>query len=255
MDESKGLQDKLIWLFLLSPGFISVTITGMIVDLGQLSEFQITFYSLVLTIVSLAFSVALLWLYGKLIFWRKDTWRWGAPALLTVTLLLSVALGLGLGIAAERDTFFVKLRALPITDSLNKRSSSRPVTFLLSQNTRGRLSAEGDARPNKVTESWAIIATKGGRQYEGWPEFYGLGNEKAEIYLSPACEISGKVSKTSINVPQTCGFKQEASRAAVKRIPGPGVILYESEIESISLVDRACSICYLTWYPQTLQGN
>src|SRR6266571_3736630 len=147
VDESKGLQDKLIWLFLLSPGFISVTITGMIVDLGQLSEFQITFYSLVLTVVSLAFSVALLWLYGKLIFWRKDTWRWGAPAFLTVTLLLSVALGLGLGIAAERDTFFVKLRALPITDSLNKRSSSRPVTFLLSQNTRGRLSTEGDARP------------------------------------------------------------------------------------------------------------
>jgi hypothetical protein len=47
-DMPSEIANKLIWLFLL-PGFFSMAIIGQIVDLGQLNEFQITFYSLVLT--------------------------------------------------------------------------------------------------------------------------------------------------------------------------------------------------------------
>jgi hypothetical protein len=58
-------------------------------------------------------------------------------------------------------------------------------SFLLSQNTSGRLN---DARPTeKVAEAWIMVRLEDGQRYEGWPEFYSLGPDQSEIYLSPAC--------------------------------------------------------------------
>jgi hypothetical protein len=229
-------REKLIWLFLLAPGFISVTIVGLLVDVGELSEFQITYYSLVLTILNLTIAIALLWIVGL---FRKAKAPWSSGTLLLWSLVISVVIGTVLGLLAEKDALFVTLRSLPITKELNKRSSTRPTILLLSQNSGGRLNKEGDGRPKdlKVTEAWALVTLKeGDRRYEGWPEFYGLGKDSAlEIYLSPACEIVTKAGKEKL-----------------QKIPGPGVIVYEDQIRSISLIDRACSPCFLRWNPQKL---
>jgi hypothetical protein len=232
----KEIREKLMWLFLLSPGFISLSVIGQIIDLGQLSEFQITYYSLVLTVVDLVLAIALLWVASLVIRLFKPEWNANAGTLLFASIALGLLVGLGLGLAAEQDKFFLTVRSLPITTELNKRSSTRPTTFLLSQNTRGQLKAEGDARPNKTTEAWALVTLKSGTKiYEGWPEFYGLGKERSEIYLSPACEVTS-----------------ERGKRRVLKLPGPGIILYEEEILSVALIERACSACYLRWYPQAV---
>ena len=172
----KELVDKLTWLFLLLPGFLCMSIVGLIVELGQLSEFQITFYSFILTLVITAISLPLSWCIVRLFSGRL------APANSTtyqfvfflVATMVAVALGVVLGFAAEGDRFFVTLRALPITNTLNKRSATRPVVFLLTQNTGGKLKMEGDGRPpdKKKGEAWALVQVKNGKRYEGWPEFY-----------------------------------------------------------------------------------
>lgn len=227
----KEIADKLIWLFLLAPGFISVTIVGTIIDLGQLTEFQVTYYSFVLTAFDLVVGLGLIyvWKIGRKIRTGSAP-SWTVSQILVMGMLTSVMSGVTLGLAAERDWFFVTLRSLPITDTLNKRSSSRPVAFLLSQNTSGRLKNEGDARPDKVTEAWVRITLNDGTQYEGWPEFYGIDKEKSEIYLSPACEARGKASRV------------------VEKIPGPGVIVYENELKSITFLDRQHSPCFSKWF-------
>ncbi len=237
----KEITDKLVWLFLLLPGFLSVALVGLVVDLGQLSEFQITFYSFILTLIDVAIALPLISVTFKLISVIKPkalsdetrTYVFGF-----VTVIVSILIGIFLGLAAEKDRFFVTLRALPITDTLNKRSSSRPLVFLLSQNTAGRLKTEGDARPagSKQTEAWARVEMKGGKRYEGWPEFYEIGSKSSEIYLSPACEVASSNPKSS--------------GETLRPIAGPGVILYESEIQSVEFLDRSASPCFAHWFPR-----
>lgn len=226
----KELVDKLTWLFILLPGFLCMSIVGSIVELGQLSEFQITFYSFVLTLVITAISLAIISLACR---WRGIS---SGPVKQTtffvVTIVVSVLIGLSLGLAAEGDRFFVALRALPITNTLNKRSAARPVVFLLTQNTGGKLKTEGDGRPpnRKQGEAWALIQLKNGKRFEGWPEFYETGSKPSELYLSPACE------ETS-----------DKGNVGIRPIEGPGIVIYESEIQSIELLDRAASKCYAHW--------
>ena len=237
MDLPKETTQKITWLFLLAPGFISFTVIGWIVDLGQLSEFQITYYSFVLTVVNLSIAAILLWLTDRIRKRLRKEWHLGTLVLALLGLISSLVLGVILGYAAERDLFFVTLRVLPITTELNKRSSARPTTFLLSQNTRGQLAEDGDARPKgeKTSDAFVRVTTSAGEQYEGWPEYYGLGNKRSELYLSPACVVTN-----------TRGVEQ------VRKITGPGVILYEDGVRSIIFLDRACSTCYLRWYPQSV---
>ncbi|MDB5901603.1 MAG: hypothetical protein JWM26_481 [Betaproteobacteria bacterium] len=241
----KEIADKIIWLFLLAPGFLSISLIRLIVDLGELSEFQITFYSLVLTLIDIAVAVPIYWGASRIL--RKFEPTFAAPEAAKytfgfVTLVVSIVVGIFLGLMAEQDRLFLVLRKLPLTDVLNKRSSSRTVVFLLSQNTTGRLKQEGDARPAsmKQTEAWALVLLKDGKKYEGWPEFYEINRTPSEIYLSPACEI--------VDQPET-------AQTVLRPIPGPGVIVYESEIQSIELLDRPSSRCSTHWASLVQQGT
>jgi len=58
----KEIADKILWLFLLLPGLVSVFFIGLIVDLGQLTEFQTTFYSATLTLINVALTVPIYWI-------------------------------------------------------------------------------------------------------------------------------------------------------------------------------------------------
>jgi hypothetical protein len=235
------IEDKLIWLFIILPGFLSTTIIGQIVDLGQLTEFQLVFYSFVLTMVNVSIALFIYWLPRLLrrAFSRKQSQgqksdsSFSKGLFCSVVILVSVSTGILIGWAAEKDVFFVTLRALPITDTLNKRSSSRPLVFLLSQNASGQLKEEGDARPKhfKKTEAWVKARLKSGKEYEGWPEYFGIGDETSELYLSPACEWDSKWGKR-----------------ALEPVPGPGIIIFEREIETLTFVDREESSCYAHWF-------
>src|SRR5262249_29679664 len=133
-----------------------------------------------------------------LLAWVKATgstvvWDPTKPAFMSGMAALSILVGIGIGIAIQNDTFYAVLRSIPGTDVVNTRSSKRPLPFLLSQNWEGKLKENGDGRPSgKVTEAWIRIKVKqsgGPLAYEGWPEFFGVGSEQSEVYLSPACHV------------------------------------------------------------------
>lgn len=224
----KELVEKLAWLFLLLPGFMCISVVGMIVDLGELSEFQITYYSLIATlpivILTIPGSAAIGWALKKLGFVASGS----SPAYVffVTSFVIALAIGLVAGLTAQGDEFYRTLRSLPGTDVLNKRSSKRPLVFLLNQNSKGQMKKEGDGRPvfMKRTEAYARVELKEGPIYEGWPEFYEHGNSPSELYLSPACRVS--------------------TTGEVSILPGPGVIIVEAEIKSIELLDRESSACF-----------
>jgi hypothetical protein len=227
----KETLEKLSWLFLLLPGFLCLSVIGMIVDIGQLSEFHVTFYSLILTLVIILCALPISALVTKGLNKVRNTPvdASGATYLLfTTSTLVGIVLGVALGMAAESDRLFTALRGMPFSDSLNKRSASRPMVFLLTQNSAGRLKASGDARANKQTEAWARVNMKDGPSYEGWPEFFSIGQSPTELYLSPACRV--------------------ADDKSVTKLPGPGVILVESEIRSVELLDRVASSCFALYF-------
>lgn len=233
------IEDKVIWLFILLPGFLSTTIIGQMVDLGQLTEFQIVFYSFVLTLINFSIILPFRWLVCRIFLSKKEETvksRNSKRIFYVIVIFVSLLTGVLIGLAAEKDLFFVTLRSLPITDTLNKRSSSRPLVFLLSQNATGQLKKDGDARPEpyKRTEAWVKIRLKSGKEYEGWPEYFGISNESSEIYLSPACEWVSKWGKETL-----------------ESVPGPGIIIFEREIETLTFVDREESGCYAHWFHES----
>jgi hypothetical protein len=117
------------------------------------------------------------------------------------------------------------------------------VPFLLSQNSAGKLKEDGDGRPSgKVTDAWIRIKVKqsgGPLVYEGWPEFYGVGSEQSEIYLSPACQVDLHSPPPDV----------------VTKIKGPGVLVYEKEIESLEFIDHDESSCFKLWFPPKTTAN
>ena len=208
----KELLEKLGWLFLSLPGFLCVSVIGIIVDLGELSEFQITYYSFIATLPIVVLALALSAGLGSAL--RRVRSGWPTPVgasyiFYATSVVVAIVMGIALGMAAQGDQVFRALRSLPGTDVLNKRSAKRPLVFLLNQNSKGQMKVEGDGRPAamKQTEAFARIKIKDGPIYEGWPEFYEHANSPSELYLSPACRVSATGEATPV--------------------PGPGVILIE----------------------------
>lgn len=218
---------------LLAPGFLALFVMSVIVDVGDTKEFNLIFYAFALTIVCWALAYPILWLFVRAT-GLSVVWDLSNPLFLTYVTVLSIAVGVGLAIGIQRDVFFTILRGLPGTDIINKRSINRPLPFLLSRNTAGGLRRDGDARPTgKVTEAWLRIRLKKGGSYEGWPEFYGLGSTESELYLSPACQAQS--------------VQNQADK--ISKHPGPGVLIYEREIEVIEFIDRTESLCFRQWFP------
>jgi uncharacterized protein DUF6338 len=169
---------------------------------------------------------------GRIFFKRLPLEPSNHPALLVAVFLVAVVVGIGTGLAAERDLFHSVLRSLPGTATMNKRSTKRPLPFLLSQNTAGRLREDGDGRPGqKATEAFVRIFLREGRIYDGWPEFYGTERKPSEVYLSPACRAERRPDGTY----------------DVVVIPGPGVLVAESEIQVVEFLDRKSSQCFELW--------
>ena len=224
---------KLIWFAVLLPGFVTVTIIGAIVDLGDVGEFSLTFYAAALTLLNdiIGFLIALFIVFLLGLMAVRLAFVGSFIIFAIVTLIISVGTGVFLGVALEKGTFFEAVRKIPVLDVLNKRSHARPLIFLLRQNTGGQLDIEGDARPqDKVGEAYLRVYLDDDVIYEGWPEFYD--SKSTEVYLSPACKI----------------VEDDKGDKATK-IPGPGAIIPESEIKRAIFFDRTSSPCYRQYFP------
>jgi hypothetical protein len=226
---------KLIWLVLIFPGFLTVTIIDVIADLGDVGDINLTFYSLALTFVDVIIALVISALIvGFLAVIRLSLGMLGLIIVFAVsTLAVSIVVGIAGGIAVEEGTFFETVRKLPILNVLNKRSRVRPLVFLLRQNTAGRMDVEGDGRPEqKVSEAYIRVYLDDDVTFEGWPEFYD--SKSTELYLSPACTIT-----------------KSGEHFNATKIAGPGVVIPESEIKYATLLDRQSSPCYEQYFPQS----
>lgn len=238
MDE---IKKKLVWLALIFPGFLTVTVIGSIVDLGETGEFSLTFYALALTFVdaTLAFLLTAL-LIGAL---KLCCVTLSEPAkviaFFIVLLAIAVVLGVAMGISAERGTLYAWVRNVPLVNVLNKRSQARPLIFVLRKNSGGELDLPGDvadARPqNKVSDAWLRVYLDGNIVYEGWPEFYDA--KPTELYLSPACTITENANGNAVGV----------------KVPGPGVFIPESQMKRAILVDKTSSPCWHLYFTPSQQ--
>lgn len=231
-EKSKEIGDKLPWISLIIPGFISITIFSSIVDTGEMSDFVLVVYSILITIIDI-FAASLLFFplyYLTTIVWKPPIFL-SLAIFLLLLLFFSVFFGIVSGVTMEGGGFYNLVRKLPIVDVLNKRTSARPLTFILRRNSGGQLKTEGDARPKglKVGEAWLRVYLEGGAVYEGWPEFYD--SKPTEIYLSPACRIL-----------------EDGATSRATRIAGPGAFIPEKRLVSAILLDRISSPCYAAWY-------
>ncbi|MBT9596603.1 MAG: hypothetical protein IV094_11510 [Vitreoscilla sp.] len=227
-------MDKLTWVFLLLPGFICTSVIGSIVELPQWSEFQLTYYSVILSIVTgvLAWPVAegLNWLVGR----AAPAWRLKRITYLFfgVSVAFAVLLGVVLGAMAQRDETLRIVRAIPGMPPLDKSSAKRPLVLILGVNNKADTEVRGlkthgmDGRPAHLQQEKAYLrlGVKDGPTYEGWARSFAHGDAVTELYLSPACRVDDKSGVVSV-------------------IPGAGVIVMESEVSFIELIDASASEC------------
>jgi hypothetical protein len=222
---------------LLAPGFLALFIIGVIVDIGSTREFDLIFFGFALTLICWGLAYPLLWAFVR-VTGATVVWDLSNPIFATYVLILAIVVGVFGAVSVQLDLFYAVLRKLPGAELVNKRSAKRPLPFLLQQNTTGNLRRDGDSRPQgKVTEAWLIVRVKQGGAYAGWPEFYGVGKDASEIYLSPACEVEITANREE----RTTKHK------------GPGVLIYEREITAVEFMDRSESACFLLWFPSKSQ--
>jgi hypothetical protein len=146
-----------------------------------------------------------------------------------IVLVIAILTGIIIGVAYENDSLIKLLRGIPGTRMITKRSHQRPLTFLLALNRKGELE-EGRPEPMKTTEAWVKVRLKNGKVFHGYPEFFSLRGETSEIFLSPACrEITGP------------------GCTKVVEIEGPGILIFDKDIEFIEFLDRPKSECHNLW--------
>jgi hypothetical protein len=109
---------------------------------------------------------------------------------------------------------------------VTKRSSQRPLAFLLSSNRRGDLE-EGRVKGAQTKQAWVDILSEGDGHFAGFPEFFGIGKEPSELFLSPACTVN--------------------DAGLTVAIEGPGVLIPEDKIIHIEFLDQRSSACRRLW--------
>lgn len=241
MDNSRASHEFLDLIIKIFPGFVSVMIMEFSSKLIQISDFRYILYAFILSVINYFLasscykcyrlilryksSPSLPFLYEKDVGNLSDRNR----TYITIAIIISVITGWSGGYAIDQDVFY----RIPFIDMvINKKSGKRTLVYLLYNNTKKRFqNEEFDSRPDpKVRDPFAPVSVqlKNGAKYEGFPILYETGNRQMEIYLSPAC------------------YWQEYT---LEKHDGPGIIVFEKEIENISFVDLNNSKCYQLWYP------
>ena len=238
------IEDKILWLLILLPGFLSFTIIDVIAGLVDLSDFQIITYSFALTMIDISIAIPIYYGLNKLKLYidkkrnrsvfEEQHWTDKLPVagFLIVLMIVSFSVGVYGGNSIEKDTFYTSTQKFRLFGLINRDSAKEPVDLVLYRNERGILrKTTSDGRlhgePQKQ-QQWLRIKTKDGKTFDGYNRHYDLRKSTSQIFLSPACEVANKISDK------------------VYPIKGAGVVIYEKEIEYIYLFDKG-TICRRYW--------
>jgi hypothetical protein len=225
--DSDDVNKWLNRMLLLLPGFLAMGLARYIGGMASLDEFELTLYSLsvslVIFLLSLVLYRGLSYAWG---FIRKDIGRgravnYGSIGFGFFVLSVAVVIGSIIGRSYRSDLILKAARTIFGADL--KLSSQRPLSLLLSQNSSGRLE-EGRPKKLRERESWLEVAVEGGERFAGYPLRFRTTSNQSEIFLSPACRLT----------------------RGVEAVEGPGVLVSEKNLKYIIFSGRAGK-CYNLW--------
>lgn len=233
----QGLQlpEQLSWFLLLLPGFVLVSVMGVVTERPEWSEIEFTAYSLIGSVFCFGLTVPIYLLAAALRNRLRRASRRSRPsrsfalpaAFVVLNFILAAIVGGLAGMAFEHDASVNSLNSA-LGVKLDKRSWMRPLKYVLQNNHFGRLTQmEVDGRSPALTQrrTYVKFNFKDGPSYEGWPFLTPHGNAMTEVYLSPAC-------------------RQKPDKSDVELIQGPGVVVPMDGYLSVELIDRAGSNCF-----------
>ena len=236
--------NKVVWIFLLLPGFFSYTCTSLIVPTEVRSELEVLAFSFTYLLINIAVTLAvfLVLVIASRGRWRPDQSKHVGPmtAFIIALYVVSFATGIAGGVLLERDVFFklaksVPFVSLPIQDSIHS-----PIDRILLQNQTGLSnhkdpSADGRIhdgdKPSITNQAFARITLSDGSIFEGWPLYFDSRRRSEQIYLTPACELT-----------------RVDDSLDVRPIGGPGMVVYERDIRSLIFFDLRTTRCSKYWY-------
>lgn len=230
-DKIETPDDKwLTRLLTLLPWFIAVGLARYIGALGEFSDFELTGYSLCLSLV-IALTMALARKWWGLVAAKLKLGHGGAPpnqaSIGYAFAVLAMSTVAGLLIAVSYDNNFVlRLSQVGLGRAVTKRSSARPLAFLFSGNSKGIID-DGRSDLAQAKQAWVDVLLEGDEHFAGFPRLFEMGKERTELFLSPACTVS--------------------EAGAATRIEGPGVLIPEDKIVRTIFIDQPMSECKRLW--------
>lgn len=239
--ERRGPLDDLLrsaelsWFLLLLPGFVLVSVMGVVTERPEWSELEFTAFSLIGSALCLGVTLPLFLLVRHVRARRRPeaavTGASSSPRMLATFYVLNfgvaVVLGGAIGAALEHDASIRAINGV-LGSGLDKRSWMRPSKLVLRNNHNAKLiqeGGEGRSAAQGQPRGWVRFTPKDGSSYEGWPLFLPHGNSHTEIYLTPAC-------------------RKDKGDLDFTPLPGPGVLLPLAEFASIELLDEADNECF-----------
>jgi hypothetical protein len=233
-----SIEQWLIKLLVLLPGFISLGLARYLGACGDLGDLELTLFSLGLSLL-IFLSASLVHRGGAwtVAWYRRATlrlppWRF-VPAMSTVfvslVLLLSVSFGLALAFVYDSDAIILAARRAGPDRLLTKRSSTRTLPFLLTLNRQYKF-MEADAR-HRENQAYLEVTLKTGERFAGKAVFFGIDKEASDIFLSRACTID---------------------KGQPQPIEGPGVFIPAEVMKFVLFLDRTNNQCNDLWSKREL---
>ena len=235
------ILSKIIWLFLLLPGFLSYSFASLIAPSEVESDFEVVASCFTYLLINLIITIVVFVGIPRF----RDLWSQPHKHVVISTmfmaglLIISLMTGFVSGIMQERDTYFTIMGYIPFLPNPIQDSSQNPLDRILRQNQSGLQNYKdppADARKfqsdraTKSAQAWARVTTSDGVTYEGWPYYFDARRSQEQIYLSPACRLIDSKDGTT-----------------VLPISGPGIVVFERDIRNIVLLDIYATRCSSYW--------
>jgi|GEM_PF-6445399 len=215
------------WLIFVLPGFIALFVAGFISDFPRIRDVQLPIVYVALTFLSVSIPLFIAQVYGRLL---KKEYNINnllrAPRFVAGVFLCSFVIGFIFGIAHTTDYISRALRNVFGNDIVLISSHSELIRVLFKNAYNEKFL---DGQPNvgrdlkRRKNRYARFSFSDDRKdYEGVIASFFSGEEKPQVYLSPAC----KISKNGVSI-----------------VKGPGVWLNLERVEDIQFIYSVCSEC------------
>lgn len=230
MDVEKAID----WAVTFAPGFIAFFMFTQVIDSSEIKEFEFVFYLVLLSIVTWMIANPFI-MYFNWQFTKSITIKDRSIGVITFNLIIGSLVGLSFAYISEKNLVYRTMSNIPIINDINVVSSENASAYILNLNTDRKLQEGADNRKvDKIDQGWVNVQIDNGPMYQGFPFRYSSGKKPIELYLSPACVLDATKNPSNM-----------------KKVKGPGVLLFQKFIKSIQIVNTKDADCAWLWSGKT----